>query len=126
MGTLLHTSSTHHCHHVAIVRLPSSLFTPAALDDALAQAIVEAERYEDDAIVLDFRAVDDLTESGLALVVELRERARVNGRRLLVCGLEEYDADRLRIHGLAGSIFPDPAAAVEDELAFRREVLCCA
>jgi anti-anti-sigma regulatory factor len=128
MATSICEPATHHQHGITIIQLCEHKILGSSGQELemLALAIQEAERRAEDAILLDFSRVRGVAEAGFALVAEAHARARCHGRRLLVCGLAEHDADHLRIHGLAGSLFSDPEAAVEDELAFRREVLCCA
>jgi anti-anti-sigma regulatory factor len=126
MATSICEPATHHQHGITIIHLCGHKFSAPRDVEMLTLAIEEAERQAEDVILLDFSGVRGVAEAGFALVAETHARASYHGRRLLVCGLAEHDADRLRIHGLAGSLFSDPEAAVEDELAFRREVLCCA
>jgi anti-anti-sigma factor len=123
-ATSLEASTSHH-QHVAIVRLAGYLSGEPSDLSALASAYAEAQTYRDAAILLDFTAVDHVSGSGLALVERILEQAREDHMRLLVCGMSESDADRLRITEVVWAIglFPDPESALEDEFAFRREVL---
>ena len=87
-------------------------FAEAALNDAFA----EASQGHPSAIVLNFRDVEYINSTGIALIVGLLARARQSGRRMVVFGLNDHYAEIFRITRLAEfmSVFPDEASALAD------------
>ncbi|MGH2542002.1 MAG: STAS domain-containing protein [Ardenticatenaceae bacterium] len=83
-------------------------------DDTLSAAYTEAEQGDPPVIVLNFRDVDYINSTGIALIVGLLAKARQAHRRLLVYGLSPHYQEIFTITRLSDfmSIFPDEASAM--------------
>src|SRR6266849_1901554 len=83
-------------------------------EEALNQAYGEAERLGTHAILLNFRDVDYINSTGIALIVGLLARARKAGRRLLTSGLSSHYVEIFQITRLSDfmSIYPDEGTAL--------------
>jgi len=73
----------------------------AAADANLNKAYAEAEQSTQELIVLNFREVDYINSTGIALIVGLLAQARKTHRRLVVYGLSEHYQEIFRITRLA-------------------------
>jgi anti-anti-sigma factor len=64
--------------------------------------------------VLNFRAVDYINSTGIALIVGLLAQARKSRRKLVVCGLSEHYQEIFRITRLSDfmEIFDDETSAL--------------
>ncbi|HEX7588405.1 MAG TPA: STAS domain-containing protein [Anaerolineae bacterium] len=87
----------------------NSLGEPA-MDAAYAQAIQQNPTV----ILLNFREVDYINSTGIALIVSLMARARKEGRRLVASNLSEHYVEIFKITRLSDfmPIFPDEASAL--------------
>jgi anti-anti-sigma factor len=85
----------------------------ASAEAALAAAYAEATGRGPGPILLNFRGVDYINSTGIALIVGLLARARADGRRLLACGLTDHYVEIFRITRLADflGIYLDEASA---------------
>jgi anti-anti-sigma factor len=85
-------------------------FGEAALDAAYAQATQD----HSPVILLNFREVDYINSTGIALIVSLMARARKEGRRLRATGLSDHYIEIFKITRLADfmPIFADEASAL--------------
>ena len=85
-------------------------------DEALSAAYAEAERQSPSAILLNFKDVEYINSTGIALIVGLLAQARKSGRRLLTTGLSDHYLEIFQITRLADfmAIFPDEATALKD------------
>jgi anti-anti-sigma factor len=83
-------------------------------EEALNQAYAEAERRDPAAILLNFKEVDYINSTGIALIVGCLARARKAGRRVLTTGLSSHYVEIFQITRLADfmTIFPDETAAL--------------
>src|SRR5690606_30139430 len=98
---------------VAIIALQGEVnsFAESALNDAFGVA----EAQEPAVIMLNFRAVDYINSTGIALIVALLARARRANRRLLSYGLDDHYEEIFRITRLADfiGVQPDEASALQ-------------
>ena len=85
----------------------------AFAEEALNAAYAEAEREDVAAVLLNFRDVDYINSTGIALIVGLLAQARKSHRRMLACGLSDHYREIFQITRLADfmSIFPDEESA---------------
>lgn len=83
-------------------------------DDTLNEAFAVATRNHPTAILLNFRDVDYINSTGIALIVGLMAQARKAGVPLLTCGLSDHYQEIFHITRLSDfmSIFPDEATAL--------------
>ena len=102
---------------VAIVDLRGEISSFA--EETLNAAYVEAERQGSDPILLNFKDVQYINSTGIALIVGLLARARKSRRRLLACGLSQHYVEIFQITRLVDfmSVFPDEASAMNDKQA---------
>ena len=86
----------------------------AFADSALAAAYAEAEKQEPANIVLNFKDVDYINSTGIALIVGMLAQARKAHRRLSVFGLSDHYIEIFRITRLSDfmDIYPDSASAL--------------
>lgn len=80
------------------------------------QAVYEqAEGSSTRMILLNFRDVDYINSTGIAMIVGLLARARQTHRRIMACGLSEHYQDIFNITRLSDyiAIFPDETAALQ-------------
>ncbi|CAA9386666.1 MAG: hypothetical protein AVDCRST_MAG22-308 [uncultured Rubrobacteraceae bacterium] len=86
-------------------------FAEGALDAAYA----EAERENPDSILLNFRGVDYINSTGIALIVGLLARARAAKRDLSAYGLSEHYVEIFNITRLSDfvNVFPDEESAMD-------------
>ena len=90
-------------------------FAEGALDAAYA----EAERENPDSILLNFRGVDYINSTGIALIVGLLARARAAKRDLSAYGLSEHYVEIFNITRLSDfvNVFPDEESALGGAVA---------
>jgi len=88
----------------------------AAAEARLMEGYSQAERAQVQAILLNFKDVDYINSTGIALIVSLLGRARAGGRRLLACGLSAHYVEIFNITRLADfmSVFPDESTALSE------------
>jgi anti-anti-sigma factor len=86
----------------------------STVEAALNTAFEQAEAQNPTSIVLNFRDVDYINSTGIALIVGLLARARKAKRTLIVFGLSEHYLDLFNITRLADfmNIYPDEQTAV--------------
>ncbi|HJQ28302.1 MAG TPA: STAS domain-containing protein [Rubrobacter sp.] len=85
-------------------------------EKALNSAYAEAEAMEPQKILLNFKDVDYINSTGIALIVGLLARARASHRSLLACNLSEHYVEIFNITRLSDfmSVFPDEESAVTE------------
>lgn len=83
-------------------------------DEALNAAYAAASQTGSAAVLLNFKNVEYINSTGIALIVGLLAQARKSGRRLLICGLSPHYQEIFQITRLADfmPIFPDEASAL--------------
>ena len=88
----------------------------ALAEDALNAVYDESTRDDPEALLLNFKGVDYMDSTGIALIIGLMVRARQSGTRLVVCGLSDHFVEIFRITRLADfmSIFPDEDGSMAD------------
>jgi anti-anti-sigma factor len=86
----------------------------AAAEAALEVAYADATRQRSGAILLNFRDVDYINSTGIALIVGLLGQARRSGRSLLACNLSEHYREIFQITRLADfiAIYPNESDAL--------------
>jgi anti-anti-sigma factor len=86
----------------------------AFAETALNAAYAEAESQSPEVILLNFRQVDYINSTGIALIVGLLAQARKAHRRLLACGLSDHYTEIFQITRLVDfmSVYPDEASAL--------------
>jgi anti-anti-sigma factor len=91
----------------------------ASAKPALDAAFAEANDRLSGTILLNFRGVDYVNSTGIALIVGLLGRARKAGRSLLACNLTEHYCEIFQITRLADyiSIYTDEEDAVAQSVA---------
>ncbi len=97
---------------VAIIDLDGEI--NASGEEALNAAYTEAIQEDPVTILLNFRGVDYINSTGIALIVTILAQARKTGRRILAYGLSEHYMEIFQITRLADfmSIFPDEVSAL--------------
>jgi anti-anti-sigma factor len=97
----------------AVVDLPPQIDQTAeeALNDAYAAAAAQGAR----TVLLNFRGVDFLSSTGIALIVGILARARKDGRAITAAGLSEHYREIFEITRLADfmKIYADESAALK-------------
>jgi anti-anti-sigma factor len=85
-------------------------------EEALNAAYAEAEAKELQTILLNFKDVDYINSTGIALIVGLLARARASHRSLLACNLSQHYVEIFNITRLSDfmSVFPDEESAVAE------------
>ena len=88
----------------------------AFAEDALNAAYGEASDRSSGSILLNFKDVDYINSTGIALIVGLMAQARKSQRRLLTYGLSDHYVEIFRITRLADfiGIFADEQSAIAD------------
>jgi len=83
-------------------------------DEALNRAYAEASQSQPAEILLNFKDIDYINSTGIALIVGVLAQARKTGRRLLTCGLSPHYTEIFQITRLSDfmTIFPDEASAL--------------
>ena len=83
-------------------------------EPAIEAAYVKAVQQNPAVILLNFREVDYINSTGIALIVSLMARARKVGRRLVASNLSEHYVEIFKITRLSDfmPIFPDEASAL--------------
>jgi anti-anti-sigma factor len=86
----------------------------ASAESALTAGYNEAETSQPQAVLLNFKDVNYINSTGIALIVSLLGRARAGGRKLLACGLSDHYVEIFNITRLADfmSVFPDESSAL--------------
>ena len=85
-------------------------------EETLNAAYAEATDDAPDALLLNFKGVDYINSTGIALIVTLPANARKSGLRLMASGLSDHYTEVFQITRLSDfmSIFPDEESAVAD------------
>lgn len=114
------TSFEAHVRHqprAAIVDLQGEINVLA--ENILNKAFDEAVSQQPELILLNFRQVEYMNSTGIALIVDLLKRARKMNCRLLVCNLSEHYTEIFRISRLTDyiGVFPDEASALSSSHA---------
>ena len=88
----------------------------AFAEEALNAAYSEATTHKPDAVSLNFKDVDYINSTGIALIVGLLVQGRKSGLRLVAYGLSDHYVEIFRITRLADYIdlFPDEDSAMAD------------
>jgi len=88
----------------------------SAAEEKLDTIYTAAEKDNPSAIILNFRNVEYMNSTGIALVVGLLARARKDHRRLIVFGLSDHYTELFNITRLSDymDIFPDETSALTD------------
>jgi anti-anti-sigma factor len=99
---------------VAIVDLKGEVNSFA--EEGLHKAYAKAEAWDPEVILLNFKDVDYINSTGIALIVSMLAKARASHRRLLASGLSEHYVEIFEITRLADfiSVFPTEAAALQE------------
>ena len=86
----------------------------ATAEDTLNTAYSAAEKGDPSAILLDFKNVNYINSTGIALIVSLLAQARKSHRRMMVCGLSEHYQEIFRITRLSDfmQIYSDERSAL--------------
>ncbi len=86
-------------------------------DEVLNAAYAAAEQTAPRAILLNFKGVDYINSTGIALIVGLLAQARRAGRKLLTCHLGPHYTEIFQITRLADfmSLYPDEASALAQD-----------
>ncbi len=97
---------------IPIIDLPGEINAQA--EEALNAAFAAASRDKPKAILLDFRSVEYINSTGIALIVSLLAQARQEGIRMLACSLTDHYVEVFRLTRLADflRIFPDEVSAL--------------
>jgi anti-anti-sigma factor len=97
---------------VAIIDLHGEINSFA--EQALNAAYDQASQTNPSAVLLNFRQVDYINSTGIALIVGLLAQARKANRRLLTCGLSDHYVEIFQITRLSDfmSIYPDEVSAL--------------
>lgn len=76
----------------------------------------DAERAQAKTILLNFKEVEYINSTGIALIVSLLGRARAAGSKLLACGLSDHYVEIFNITRLADfmAVFPDESTALAE------------
>lgn len=103
-----------HEPRVAVIDLYGEINAQA--EQTLNTAYADAESGSSEVILLNFRDVDYINSTGIALIVSLLARARKSKRRLLAWGLSEHYVEIFQITRLVDfmKVFPDEASALAD------------
>jgi anti-anti-sigma factor len=105
-------ASVRHQQGTAIIELRGE--ADGFAEEALNAAYAEAVREQPATILLNFRDVDYINSTGIALIVGLLAQARKSQRRMFACDLSDHYEEIFQITRLADfmSIFPDEASAL--------------
>jgi anti-sigma B factor antagonist len=112
MTTNLLETRVRHQPGISVVTLRGEIntFAEQTLDDAYAEACTG----NPGVILLDFKQVDYINSTGIALIVSLLAKSRATNCRLVACGLSEHYQEIFQITRLADfmSIYPDQGSAL--------------
>lgn len=102
---------------IAIIDLQGEI--NAFAEEALNTAYAEAASDSRSGVLLNFKHVDYINSTGIALIVGLLAQARKVGSRLLCYGLSDHYLEVFQITRLSDfmSIFPDEESALTDALS---------
>jgi anti-sigma B factor antagonist len=115
---------TTHPFDVSVRRQPSAVIVElrgeinAGAEARLNAAYAQAEQDGPDVILLNFKQVEYMNSTGIALIVGLLARARKSKRRLVACGLSEHYREIFEITRLADymPVYGDEASALTTRL----------
>lgn len=112
MATTTFEAHVRHQPAVAIIDLRGEINTFAEAD--LNEAYAEASGQKPEMILLNFREVEYINSTGIALVVGLLKRARQANCSLAACNLSEHYQEIFHITRLTDflRLFPDEAGAL--------------
>jgi anti-anti-sigma factor len=84
--------------------------------EALDAAYAEAEAKDPQAIILNFKEVDYINSTGIALIVGLLAKARASKRKLLAYGLSDHYVEIFNITRLSDfvGVYPDEESALSE------------
>src|SRR5947207_14538148 len=113
MAIMSFEAHVRHQPRAAIVDLQGEI--NALAERVLITAFDEAASQQPELILLNFRQVEYINSTGIALIVELLKRARKIKCPLLACGLSEHYTEIFRISRLTDfiGVFPDEASALQ-------------
>jgi anti-anti-sigma factor len=121
-GTIAMATSGFEAHirhqpSVAIIDLQGEM--NAFAENVLNAAYDKAISQQPEVILLNFRQVDYINSTGIALVVGLLKRARQAGLPLIACGLSEHYVEIFHITRLTDflPLFPDEVTALASKHA---------
>ena len=85
-------------------------------EEALNTAYAQADAKDTKTILLNFKGVDYINSTGIALIVGLLARARASHKRLLACNLSEHYVEIFEITRLSDyiGVFPDEKSAMSE------------
>lgn len=85
----------------------------AQAEEVLDEAYAQATQPNPATVVLNFKSVDYMNSTGIALIVGLLAKARKSNRKLLVTGLSDHYVEIFKITRLSDfmKIIPDESAA---------------
>ena len=103
----------HHQPRVVVIELHGEI--NAFAEEALHAAYSQAEEQQPELILLNFSDVDYINSTGIALIVSLLARARINHVRLVASGLSDHYVEIFNITRLADfmAVYPDETTALE-------------
>jgi anti-anti-sigma factor len=90
----------------------------AFADAALSAAYAQAEAFNPATVILNFRDVDYINSTGIALIVGMLAQARKAHRQLAVFGLSDHYIEIFQITRLADfmTIYPDQQTALQGKM----------
>ena len=99
---------------VAVIELRGEI--DGFAEEALTAAYGEAEAENPETILLNFKDVDYINSTGIALIVSLLARARASKRRLLACNLSDHYVEIFNITRLSDfmNVYPDEDSALTE------------
>lgn len=102
-----------HQPSIAIIDLQGEI--NAFAEDVLNKAYDEAVSPRPEMVVLNFRQVEYMNSTGIALIVSLLKRARQSNCPLVACNLSEHYREIFQITRLTDflRLFPDEASALQ-------------
>ncbi len=105
-------AQVHAQNGVAVVELHGEINGMA--EEALNSAYTQAEEISSDGVLLNFKDVEYINSTGIALIVGLLAQARKAHRKLAVCGLSEHYQEIFRITRLSDfmQIYEDERSAL--------------
>jgi anti-anti-sigma factor len=112
MTTNPFVATVRQANSVAIIDLKGEINTLS--EEALNKAYAEAAQEQARAILLNFKDVEYMNSTGIALIVGLLAQARKSGQRLVTTGLSSHYTEIFQITRLSDfmSIYPDEASAL--------------
>jgi anti-anti-sigma factor len=107
-------AAVRHQDGVAVIDLRGEI--NAAAQDALDAAYAEAMKDDAPSVLLNFKDVDYINSTGIALIVSLLARSRATGARVLASGLSDHFQEIFTITRLTDfmSLFQDEDSAMAD------------